>query len=252
MAAPGNNKPISNAVISNENYTNILNLSKLDLTPAMLSVLNEGLSFCPSTSEPEYSNCMSGLENLLRQMRISAFFNRFHELSNSSDSSLDSNLSQTETQPQHTLFDHYKFKDPSSFEPKADNQTVLRSFCTSVTRDVYTSPIRKFSHHNLLMEEQLALKALASNPDIVIKPADKGRKIVIQDTPTYIREVKNHLSDPKSYCQVGFDLTETHNRQVKQLVAELLHREAISDKVASFLTFERPRTAQLYMLPKIH
>ncbi len=105
-------------------------------------------------------------------------------------------MSQTETQPQLTPFDHYKFKD--TFEPKADNQTVLRSLCTSVTRDVYTSPIRKFRHHNLSMEEQEALKALVSNPDIVIKPADKGGKIVIQDTPTYIREVKKHLSDPKS------------------------------------------------------
>ncbi len=142
----------------------------------MLSVLNEGLSFCPTTSETD-----------LRQMRRTAFFNRFHKLSNSSHSSLDSNLFQTETQPQHTPFDHYKFKDTSTFDPKADNQTVLSSFCTSVTRDVYTSPIQKFRHHNLSTEEQEALKALASNPDIVIKPADKGGKIVIQDTPTYIR-----------------------------------------------------------------
>ncbi len=146
---------------------------------------------------------MSGLENLLRQMCRSTFFNRFQDHSNSSHSSLDSNLSQTETQPQHTLFDHYKFKDTSTFEPKADNQTALRSLCTSVTRDVYTSSIRNFCHHNLSTEEQEAFKVLASNPDIVIKPADKGGNIVIQDIPTYIREAKRHLSDPKSYRQVG-------------------------------------------------
>ncbi len=148
---------------------------------------------------------MSGLDNLLRQMRRTAFFNRFDELNNSSHSSLNLDLSETETQLQHTPFDHHKFKDPSTFDPKADNQTVLRSFCTSVTRDVYTSPIQKLKHHNLSTEEQDALSVLASNPDIVFKTADKGGKIVIQDTPTYISEAKKHLSGPKSYRHVGFD-----------------------------------------------
>ncbi len=48
MAASGNNEPNTNAVISNENDNNILNLSKLDLTPAMLSVLKKDFHFAPA------------------------------------------------------------------------------------------------------------------------------------------------------------------------------------------------------------
>ncbi len=58
----------------------VLNLSKLKLTSAMLLVLNKGLAFCPSSPNVDYSNVMSGLDHLLRQMRRTAFFDGLSHL----------------------------------------------------------------------------------------------------------------------------------------------------------------------------
>ncbi len=114
-------------------------------------------------------------------------------------------------------FDHHSFKEPNNFHPKSDNRVVLNFFCKSVTHDTYISPIKPFRGYNLTKEERCALEELQSNPNIVIKPANKGGKIVLQDTPSYIKIVKEHPSNTKAYRQVPVDQTDLHNRQVKQL-----------------------------------
>ncbi len=123
----------------------VLNLSKHKLSTAEASVLNKGLSFCPTTSQIDYSQIMEGVENTLRQMRCNVFFQRLSELKDSIDnlptlSGLSPSKSQSDIKP----FDHYKFKGRSSFDPKNENQTVLNSFSKSVLSDVYSSPIRPF------------------------------------------------------------------------------------------------------------
>ncbi len=159
----------------------VLNLSKLKLTPAMLSALNKGLSFCPSSPDVDFSNVMSGLDHLLRQKSRTAFFDR---LSHLNDDFPSHNWLIYSTQSVNSTcqpFDHHNFKDPNNFDPKSDNQVVLNFFCKSVTHDTYVSPIKPFWGYNLTKEERCALEELQSNPNIVIKPADKGGKIVIQD-----------------------------------------------------------------------
>ena len=41
---------------------------------------------------------------------------------------------------------------------------------------------------NLTKEEHRALLSLKQNPDIIIKPADKGNSTVIQNKPDYIEK----------------------------------------------------------------
>ncbi len=94
--------------------------------------------------------------------------------------------------------------------------------------------------------------ALSSNPEIIIKPADKGDKIVILDTTTYISEALRQLSDARAYRQLASDPTHVNNTQVRRLIDELEQCGSISPKVASYLVFDKPKTPQLYLLPKIH
>ncbi len=245
-----------NSTSSQDVITNniVLNLSKYILSPAELSVLNKGLPFCPTSSQIDYSEIMEGVENTLRQMRCTVFFQRLSDLKDSIDNLPSiSGLSQSSSQSDSKPFDHYKFREASSFDPKLNkNQTVLNSFCKSVLHDVDTSPIHPFRRHNLTKDEHSAVEALSSNPEIIIKPADKGGKIVIQDTTTYISEAQRQLSDLCAYRQLASDPTHVNNTQVHRLIDELEECGSLSTKVAYFLVFDKPKTPQLYLLPKIN
>ena len=88
--------------------------------------------------------------------------------------------------------------------------------------------------------------------NVVIKPADKGGAIVIQNREDYVLERKCQLSDPRFYKKVDQDLTTTHNSQVKSQLELMRMRGEITRQVKDYLIVEKPRTSQLYLLPKIH
>ena len=50
---------------------------------------------------------------------------------------------------------------------------------------------------NLSHGEQTALKELMNDKDIVIKPADKGSGLVIQDADKYTNEILSQLSNER-------------------------------------------------------
>lgn len=52
---------------------------------------------------------------------------------------------------------------------------------------------------SLMVEEERALRELKVNQNIVIKPADKGSKIVIMDKQQYRLEVQRQLGNEKYY-----------------------------------------------------
>ena len=68
----------------------------------------------------------------------------------------------------------------------------LRSF-----RDL--RPRRPVGEDNITAHQQQALNKLKSRHEIIIKPADKGGQIVIQDRTNYILEATRQLNDPVYY-----------------------------------------------------
>ena len=58
--------------------------------------------------------------------------------------------------------------------------------------------------YNLSNEEWLAMRGLAEDPNIIIKPADKGSCVVVWDREDYIAEADRQLKDNETYESSSF------------------------------------------------
>jgi len=240
---------------NNNNLTNdtdsvsVVNLSSFQLTDAMTSLLSKGLNFCPTPGEPDVHSLRQDLDKFHVSLRRTQFFSK----QVGSTSFLDlSNLSPLETTlgSEEGPFDHYRFHNPSSWCPKAPIQLESMIMFNETHLSEYQP--RAPGNQNLTIEEKQALADLKHNTDIVIKPADKGSAVVIQNRKDYIDEGLRQLRDTKFYSEVPTDLTPKHNQEVHDLIQDMVKAEEISDKCADYLYIDKPRTPQLYLLPKIH
>ncbi|KAJ8033860.1 hypothetical protein HOLleu_24229 [Holothuria leucospilota] len=73
-------------------------------------------------------------------------------------------------------------------------------------------------HTNLSKGEFAAIKQLARNKSIVIRPADKGGAVTILNTKDYIDEAEKQLLDTKFYVHINFDPVSTFNSISKDLL----------------------------------
>ena len=84
---------------------------------------------------------------------------------------------------------------------------------------------------NFTNVERKYLSDLANDTSIVIKKADKGGAIVIQNREDYIKEGERQLSDEKFYRKLDDDPTSEHNEKVKTQLDLMLKRGEITRKV---------------------
>ena len=104
---------------------------------------------------------------------------------------------------------------------------------------------KKPQYQNLTEQERDALQDLRSRHDIIIKPADKGSAVVIMDISDYLVEGTCQLEDRT-------DLTMDHKVLLSNTIDAMVKRGEIACSTADYLIQLKPRTAQLYLLPKIH
>ena len=104
---------------------------------------------------------------------------------------------------------------------------------------------------NLTKEERTALRELKSINRIVIKPAEQGAAVVIQNHRDYVQEALCQLSNPDYYREVPTDLTSTHQEIIKVAILQMEANGEISEHCRKYLLNYEHRTARFYMLPKI-
>ncbi len=235
----------TNAVVINLSTTFVL-------TADMKSLLEKNFSFCPSPIETANDQIMVGVDKYLRQVKRTVFFNTPKDPIDPSNPFISMLSSQSSSSNANLPFDHSAFRNPSNFNPTSEQMPTLDTYCKTIKHRVYTSPGNQFRFHNLTVGERQALKELRDNPEIVIKPADKGGLVVVMDTTMYIAEVKRQLANTNHYRPLLVDPTTQHNDKVLKAVNEMLWNGSITEKVADFLVFTKPRTACLYILPKMH
>ena len=105
---------------------------------------------------------------------------------------------------------------------------------------------------NLTNSENSALDDLIDDEFIVIKKADKGSNIVIQDRKDYIKEGLRQLSNREVYMQTLTDNSPMFKQKTVKIIEDLYTHQQISKKTYQYLSDGGERTLIFYMLPKIH
>ncbi len=242
------NKNCNNNI--NQDAESVVNLSDLTLSNAQLSVLSRGLNFCPSPGEPPLADLFLDLDKFHRQLRRKCFFHKKTPTTSGTQATPSDGNPNCDTQPENSAFEHRKFRDPSSWDPRGP--PTLETFIKMNEIHLGKYKPKATKRCNLSKEEKIALKELETNPNIVIKPADKGSAVVILSIADYIREAEHQLSDTKFYKKEDTNLTHEFNKDVKKELDLMFLNGEIGEKCYNYLYVENPRTALFYLLPKIH
>lgn len=100
--------------------------------------------------------------------------------------------------------------------------------------------------------EMKALWDLASDDDVLVLPADKGKATVVMDKLDYDTKMLRKLSDVKTYQLVEKDMTASLERKMNVLLLELKRSGQLPDDVHARLRSSAARVPQLYGLPNVH
>ena len=100
--------------------------------------------------------------------------------------------------------------------------------------------------------ERNAVKSLSDNDKITIKPADKGGKIVIQDTMDYIKEGEQQLNYTTYYRRLYSDPTPEMNNIIKEKLEKGVQEGNITPAELEALYNSNTRISNFYTLPEIH
>ena len=221
---------------------NVVNLSDYQLSDSEKSVLNHGLKFCPTPGEPHMGDIRRDLDRFHRSLRLKCHFGKLVE------------PAQVEGLPSTGPFSctsDLKLKSNSTWQPPV-GPLNLETIATMNELGLLETEIKNPRRSNITHLEKEALTSLTNNDMIIIKPADKGGAIVVMNRKDYIAEGLRQLGDEKFYQKLEEDPTmDNHSKVIDQLEAMRVRGE-ITQKVKTYLSVNKPRTAQLYLLPKIH
>ncbi|XP_073412618.1 uncharacterized protein [Dendrobates tinctorius] len=235
--------------ISGKPTNSVFNISSYTLSPLELSVLQKGLSFCPTPPWDKFQ-LSQDLQNFFRKIRLKTHFGLEPVTPGNRAPPIGGN-------PIPDLsISSLGLRNPSNFSPPHTFHAV-EAFIDVVQKDIeYILAEHEKgllpTHSNITPIERQAIDSLKNNKSIIIKPADKGGAIVIQNFSDYMDEISRQLSDSSTYQKISRDPTP----RIKLLIDEVLDRyltlKTIDSKTVTFLKNSNPVIPVFYTLPKIH
>ena len=192
--------------MTDTHHKSIVNLSDFTLNEHHISLLKRGLKFCPSPGPPNPGELREDMDRVHRRLRQIAFFDNPENDSSSfvgtqallpTQTLVGDNLYCT------TPFKHRKFKLPATGKGPPAPQNLEAMISNNETM-FDNRPVYRLKHSsNLTSEELKALADLKSNNNIIVRIADKGAAVVIQNRLDYLEEgytqssTKNLITTPQ-------------------------------------------------------
>jgi len=213
----------------------VFNLSHKILSPTEISVLEKGLGFSPTPFNINEHKLRQDFNSFCRRMRLKWHFRN----------EVTENFSEVPA-----------FRPKSNWNPPKGS-AALELFLGRLEQKLFELLPGKSYNLNLDKEEWFAMKNLAADRSIVIKPADKGSCVVVWDRQDYLAEAHRQLDDNTTYQTFvnseGF--SSKLSQQSNSLFKKLADNKSITDKELKYFTYTYHKAAnlgKLYLLPKIH
>ena len=212
-----------------------MNLSRRGLSEEDVSLLSKGLKFSPTPTDIDKAKLKEDLEAYKRRMRL-----RWHFRNNTDSDSQDASDNNSNT-----------FRIKSTWQPPKDDP-VLENYLSLLEKEVLSvSPDGK-NFSNLSSCEQLCLKQLKCDRNIVIKEGDKGSAVVVWDREDYISEANRQLDDRQVYEEVEVDPSVDLGKTINSRLNELKEEDPGLEEVTDYLKVKDSKLGRFYLLPKIH
>ena len=209
-----------------KNNDHCVNLSSCVFTKEETSILNKGLGFVPTPPTPHPSTIQKDINRFARTLRLKYQF-------------------------QHNRPKKRRFNPQTNYIPPISTSGCLEDYKYALKIEATKLKPRK-TRNNLSQRQRIALRKLRKWNDI-IKKADKGSTVVIQDRQEYIDTGLEHLSDKNTYSELEEDQTKQVAEEVTQTV-RAMYQEGHIDKPTAEYLLPPPmvRTQEMYFLKKIH
>lgn len=167
----------------------MVNISDVILTDTQIDLLSKGLSFCPS-HRVDWFQLELEFFFFIRNLKLKVWFDVCNIQSRSTE---DGQVTCEDESKMCFSLKQYKLRKDSDFIPPMVSHPI-QTFHDLVKKDLdqlqKMTEGSKLNHPNMTRAELAAMKELADNTLITIKPADKGGAVVVWGTKDYLAEVR--------------------------------------------------------------
>jgi len=209
----------------------------------LLSLLDKGLSFIPTTKSIRISQVYDSLNRLTRSLKLKSFFrksqNKFYD-------------------PKIKTFEAKSTWTPKGNQVDQHTQTTIEELTAATDQFICSHPqdntgkfIRLKEGNNLSTDELQAIRKLTDNREIIIKPADKGSAVVVMNKIDYIQEAMRQLENQKYYTLIDQPVFQNNASRINKILHRMFVKGFIKEKQLNYLSADqeaRPRI--FYLLPK--
>ena len=213
----------------------VFNLSKKVLTETEIRVLEKGLGFAPTPTKINETDLRADFNEFARKMRCKWFFRN---------------------EPTENFSEAPAFRVKSNWNPPKGHPAV-EIFLSKLETEIFSVLPGTPLDYNLSKEEWLAMRGLAEDRNIIIKPADKGSCVVVWSREDYVAEADRQLEDNRSYESSSFKdanlvkLVEKSNN----IFRSFRKRKLITEEELKYFTDKYKKATnfgKMYVLSKTH
>ena len=227
----------------------ISNLSNRSISETKKTVLELGLTFCPSQKNLNKEQLTLDFYHVICQLKLNEYFH--FNLPHNNHDNPENHVTTDDERSNLTWSNTNSHRYPDSV--KNNCSEGLLQFINNITKDLkdHLKHNENKFWNNLDNDQRKASLDLTNDPSITIKPADKGGSIVIMNTDDYVKSCLNSFSDPNFYEELPADPNPKYRADLDEKINDLLSSNIINEFEASKLQ-DGSRTPYFYGLPTIH